>query len=73
MKLSEKIAELQKALEEHGDLECIVASDEEGNAFHPAGLGGHLYIEECDELPYDLDISVDNDYYHYSMMVYCLN
>lgn len=35
MKLSEYITELQMIENQHGDLECIYAVDEEGNAFFP--------------------------------------
>lgn len=34
MKISEMIKNLQNFMEEHGDLECWYASDDEGNAYH---------------------------------------
>ena len=34
MKVSEMIKNLQKFMEEYGDLECWYASDDEGNEYH---------------------------------------
>ena len=37
MKLSNYIKYLQEALEEHGDLTVVYASDDEGNNYHSVG------------------------------------
>lgn len=34
MKISEMIANLKEFMEEHGDLECWYAIDDEGNGYH---------------------------------------
>ena len=35
MKISEMIKNLQEFMNEHGDLKCWYAIDDEGNAYHP--------------------------------------
>jgi hypothetical protein len=75
MKLSEKISELQAVLDKHGDLECIYASDPEGNEFRPADHGGFAWVEKEDRLPYYLEIVCDEDMEDEIdyMKVYCIN
>lgn len=34
MKISEMIKNLQEFIEEHGDLDCYYAGDDEGNGYH---------------------------------------
>jgi len=57
MKLSEHIEDLKKILAEHGDLNCVYAADDEGNAYydlhaspcvgkHDGEYGGQFYAEE---------------------------
>lgn len=75
MKLSEKIAELQAALEKYGDLECIYSSDDEGNEFHPVNHGGYAWVEKEDRLTHYVEIVCDEDMddeIEY-MKVYCIN
>lgn len=45
MKLSEKIEELQKAIEEYGDVDVIYSCDEGENRFDECGGGVLLYAE----------------------------
>lgn len=35
MKISEMIKNLQEFMDEHGDLDCWYAENDEGNGFHP--------------------------------------
>lgn len=78
MKLSEKIKNMQEALEEYGDLECICASDEEGNEYTLSSMCGVMaaFLEDG-ELPYRLEvINIDEtDEYEDDevQMVYCVN
>ena len=84
MLLSEKIAELQQALEKHGDLECIYASDDEGNSFKKVNVGGILYadvllmkynnfeINVLCQSDYDAMIEEEGNLGEY-MKVYCVN
>ena len=55
MKISEMIKNLQKFMEEHGDLECWYARDDEGNGYQAiyfkpsfmyANEDGEMYREE---------------------------
>lgn len=86
MKLSEKIAELQKALTEYGDVDVVYASDSEGNSFHESGHGGSLYaITENGELPYYIEVMDEEEYEEWkqeceeydeefnAIIVYCIN
>lgn len=78
MKISEKIAELEAVLAEHGDIECIYSKDDEGNGFHPANVGGLLMAElEDGELPYNIDVcnldELDEDDLDFYVKVYCIN
>ena len=43
MKISEMITNLQEFMEEHGDIECWYAVDDEGNAYHPVYFGPSCY------------------------------
>jgi len=69
MKLSEYIKSLSDMLEEHGDMNCFYASDDEGNSYQKVGYAGSiLYTDEpdayrpdtvyCDE---DLVTEVEDD------------
>ena len=42
MKISEMIKNLQEFMNEHGDLDCWYAIDDEGNAFHPVSYNPSL-------------------------------
>lgn len=66
MKISEMIKNLREFMEEHGDLECWYASDDEGNAYHQVyfepGLmcvdkyDGEVYtLEDAEEMEIDPD------------------
>lgn len=62
MKITEMIENLQEFMEEHGDLDCYYAVDDEGNAYHEVYFSpsfryidsdGTVYhdkedLEECD-------------------------
>lgn len=43
MKISEMIANLQNFMNEHGDLDCWYAKDDEGNGFHPVSYNPSLF------------------------------
>jgi hypothetical protein len=43
MKLSEHIRACQSILDEHGDIECYYAIDEEGNAYHTVAFEPSVY------------------------------
>lgn len=77
MKLSEKIAELQKALAEYGDMDVIYSADDEGNEFSQCGHGGLLYAEpgRGGKLPSrDIEVYVEVDEDCDDMIkVYCIN
>lgn len=79
MKLSEKIAELQEALAEHGDINVVYASDEEGNSYHPSNRGGSLYaLTEDGELPYYVEVVDEEELEERDeesdiVIVYCIN
>jgi len=48
MKVSEMIKNLQEFMEEHGDLECWYAIDDEGNGYHKINYEPSLYyIADC--------------------------
>ena len=50
MKLSDYIAELQRFLDENGDMEAYYAVDDEGNAYQKVGYAGSLYyLQEADK------------------------
>ena len=77
MKLSEKIAELQKALAEYGDIDVIYSADDEGNEFSQCGHGGLLYAEpgRRGKLPSrDIEVYTEVDEDCDDMIkVYCIN
>lgn len=86
MKLSEKIAELQRALAEYGDVDVVYASDNEGNSYHESGHGGSLYaVTEDGELPYCIETLDEDEYEELKQdfeesgeepdvaLVYCIN
>ena len=43
MKISEMIQNLKEFMEEHGDLECWYAIDDEGNGYHKISYEPSLY------------------------------
>ena len=53
MKVSEMIKNLQKFMEEHGDLECWYATDDEGNGYQ------RVYYE-----PSTYYVDLDDEIYH---------
>lgn len=63
MKISEMITNLQSFLEEHGDLDCYYAVDDEGNAYHEVYYEPSLYfITECEDVYQADDLSdLDED------------
>jgi hypothetical protein len=50
MKLSEHIKACQSILDEHGDIECYYAIDEEGNAYHTVAFEPSVYYAMEDDL-----------------------
>lgn len=51
MKISEMIKNLQKFMEEHGDLDCYYAIDDEGNGYHAIYYKPTLmYSNEYDDI-----------------------
>lgn len=86
MKLSQKIAELQEALAEYGDVDIVYASDDEGNSYHQSNRGGRLYaITEDGELPYFIETMDEEEYEELkqeceeyneelnAVIIYCIN
>lgn len=47
MKLSKHIKECEEFLKQHGDLECIYATDDEGNNFYPATFEPCLMFQDA--------------------------
>lgn len=45
MKISEMIKNLQEFMEEHGDLDCYYAEDDEGNGYNPVYYSPTLMFE----------------------------
>ena len=43
MKLKKYIEGLQKVLDEHGDIECYYARDDEGNGYQEVGYNGTIF------------------------------
>lgn len=69
MKLSKYIKSLNAMLEEHGDMNCFYASDDEGNSFQQVGYAGSILYTDtpdayrpdtvyCDE---DLITEIEDD------------
>lgn len=46
MKLSSLVKSLQEALFIHGDMDVIMASDEEGNSYHNVDEHGLYYVDD---------------------------
>lgn len=44
MKLSEYIQNLQNFMEEHGDMDCYYAIDDEGNGYQSVNYAGSLFL-----------------------------
>lgn len=59
MLLSKYIEGLQKVLNEHGDLECYYAIDDEGNGYQKVIYNGTVFYTEYPE--YRLDIACPED------------
>ena len=55
MKLSEHIKACQSILDEHGDIECYYAIDEEGNAYHAVAFEPSVYYVMEDDLCQRMD------------------
>lgn len=56
MKVSEMIKNLQEFMDEHGDLDCYYAVDDEGNDFKPVYYDPSLcYTSEDSEYVYTLE------------------
>lgn len=49
MKVSEMIKNLQEFMEEHGDLECWYATDDEGNGYHRVYCEPSAYYVDSDD------------------------
>ena len=51
MKISEMIKNLQEFMEEHGDLDCWYATDDEGNGYQMVSYDPTLmYVNEYDDV-----------------------
>lgn len=62
MKLKEYIKKLNDILEEHGDLECIYSSDDEGNNFQRVNYSpqaGNFEEEDFNEVDSDDDKEIN--------------
>ena len=46
MKISEMIKNLQEFMDEHGDIDCWYASDDEGNGYHPVSYNPTLFYAD---------------------------
>lgn len=67
MTLKEYISDLQKILEEHGDLKLIYSSDDEGNSYHRVGSSPVVrYTDFSDDFIYEsMEECLDADYIYY--------
>lgn len=63
MKISEMIKNLQQFMEEHGDLDCYYAIDDEGNGYSPICYDPSLmYTNEYDDVFSERDFAeIDED------------
>lgn len=58
MKISKMLTNLQEFMEEHGDLDCYYAVDDEGNAYHEVYYDPSLYyINEYGDVYQEEDIA----------------
>ena len=74
MKLSKYIELLQRTLSSEGDLECIYATDEEGNGFHKVDYAGAIYYFENLEDYYLEQVDVEElDEYPDAVRAFCIN
>ena len=65
MKLKKYIEGLQKVLNEHGDIECYYARDDEGNGYQQVQFNGTVFYVRhlqhyIDEIYSDEDIEEEN-------------
>lgn len=57
MKISDMIKNLYAFMDEHGDLECWYAEDDEGNGYHPVYFGPNMYyVNEDNEVFQEEDL-----------------
>ena len=61
MKISDMIKNLYAFMDEHGDLDCWYAEDEEGNAYHPVYFDPSLRYVNAYEDVYQEEDLVDED------------
>lgn len=74
MKLSKYVEHLQGVLKNEGDLECVYATDEEGNGFHKVNYAGAIYYFENLEDYYLEQVDVEElDEYPDALKAFCIN
>lgn len=58
MKISDMIKNLYAFIDEHGDVECWYAEDEEGNGYQPVYFGPSLrYVNEYKDVYHEEDLA----------------
>jgi len=66
MKASELIKNLQKLIEEHGDLNLVYSTDDEGNSFDEVGFNPSFGVYDKEEKTYRMVGEKD-------VNVFCIN
>ena len=74
MKISEIILNLKTAMEIHGDIDCITASDDEGNSFNAVNFrpSAGYFLCNGDFIPFDSEDLKEYDLEN-EKIVLCIN